>query len=125
QTKDATAFMQQLQHFGIRVRDRSKDIPNAVRFSPGTPEENNTLLQALGLNVSMGPIPQRLFSARRKTKETAIDVTVNLDAPGTLDVATGIGFFDHMLSQLATHGGFGLTLHCKGDLEIDQHHSVE
>ena len=67
----------------------------------------------------------RLFSKRRATKETTIDVTVNLDAPNFLKIDTGIGFFDHMLSQLASHGGFGLELHCKGDLAIDQHHSIE
>jgi imidazoleglycerol phosphate dehydratase HisB len=91
----------------------------------GTPEENNLVLQALGVNVTEAAASQRLFSTHRGTKETSIDVTVNLDAPNFLNVATGIGFFDHMLSQIATHGGFGLELHCKGDLDIDQHHTIE
>jgi histidinol-phosphate aminotransferase/imidazoleglycerol-phosphate dehydratase/histidinol-phosphatase len=109
QTNDAKDFMKQLQRFGIRVRDRSKDIPDAVRFSPATPAENDVLLQALGINVPASTTTApRLFSKRRKTKETEIDVTVNLDAPNFLDIETGIGFFDHMLSQLASHGGFGL-----------------
>jgi len=125
QTKDSKAFMGELQRFGIRVRDRSGDFSNAVRFSLGTPEENDILLHALGIAVDRKGKAPRLFSVQRKTKETAIDVTVNLDAPSFLDIGTGIGFFDHMLAQLASHGGFGLALHCKGDLEIDQHHSIE
>jgi len=127
QTKDAKAFMQQLMHFGILPRDRSRDIPNTVRLSIGTPEENGLVLKALGVeaNEAASPLTPRLFSTRRATKETAIDVTVNLDAPSFLKIETGIGFYDHMLSQLASHGGFGLELHCKGDLEIDQHHTIE
>jgi imidazoleglycerol-phosphate dehydratase / histidinol-phosphatase len=61
----------------------------------------------------------------RETRETCIDVRVNLDTEGPLELATGIGFFDHMLEQLARHGGFALTLGCRGDLHIDEHHTVE
>lgn len=67
----------------------------------------------------------RLGRARRKTRETDLSVEVDLDAPGGAEVATGIGFFDHMLEQLAKHGGFGLKLRCDGDLEVDEHHTVE
>ena len=61
----------------------------------------------------------------RKTKETAIRVEVNLDVEGDTRVSTGIGFFDHMLEQIAKHGGFRLDLETVGDLDVDEHHTVE
>lgn len=67
----------------------------------------------------------RTASLQRKTKETAIDVSVNLDGGGTFSNQTGVGFFDHMLDQLAKHGLLDLTIKCDGDLHIDAHHSVE
>ena len=61
----------------------------------------------------------------RQTKETRIDARVRLDCETTPEVATGIGFFDHMLAQLAKHGGFELKLAAQGDLHVDEHHTVE
>jgi len=67
----------------------------------------------------------RSATIERKTKETEIGVTLDLDGTGRADIATGVGFFDHMLDQLARHGLMDLTIRCKGDLHIDQHHTVE
>jgi len=61
----------------------------------------------------------------RATKETEIEVRLDLDGTGQADVSTGLPFFDHMLSQLGRHGGFDLELRAKGDLEVDAHHTVE
>jgi imidazoleglycerol-phosphate dehydratase len=68
---------------------------------------------------------ERTATISRKTKETDITCTIALDGRGIYDIDTGIGFFDHMLSGFARHGLFDLTLHCKGDLEVDCHHTIE
>jgi imidazoleglycerol-phosphate dehydratase len=62
---------------------------------------------------------------QRKTKETEIELELNLDGTGQARVATGVGFFDHMLELLARHGAFDLRVTAKGDLHVDQHHTVE
>lgn len=67
----------------------------------------------------------RTSQISRKTKETDISVTLALDGSGKAEIDTGIGFFDHMLTALAVHGGFDLTVRCAGDLNVDGHHSVE
>lgn len=67
----------------------------------------------------------RISTIYRNTKETQIDLTLNLDGSGITDISTGIGFFDHMLNGLARHGLFDLTLHVTGDLDVDGHHTVE
>jgi imidazoleglycerol-phosphate dehydratase/histidinol-phosphatase len=67
----------------------------------------------------------RSACVRRATRETRIEVRVDLDLPAQPAVATGIGFFDHMLEQIGVHGGFALELQCEGDLHIDEHHTVE
>jgi imidazoleglycerol-phosphate dehydratase len=67
----------------------------------------------------------RRVTLQRATNETKIDLTLDLDGRGTADVATGVGFFDHMLTHLARHGLFDIALRCDGDLHIDAHHTVE
>jgi len=67
----------------------------------------------------------RQATIKRKTNETEISVYVNLDGSGRTELATGIGFFDHMLEQLSRHGGFDLTVKAQGDLHIDDHHMIE
>ncbi len=61
----------------------------------------------------------------RKTSETDIELTINVDGSGQSDIQTGIGFFDHMLRSFAKHGFFDLSLHVEGDLEVDCHHTIE
>jgi imidazoleglycerol-phosphate dehydratase len=67
----------------------------------------------------------RNSAVSRKTKETGIDVCVNLDGTGAAKITTGIGFFDHMLEQLARHALIDIDIRAQGDLHIDQHHTVE
>lgn len=67
----------------------------------------------------------RIGELSRKTRETDISVKVDLDASAPVEIDTGIAFFDHMLEQIAAHGGFALKLECRGDLEVDEHHSIE
>lgn len=67
----------------------------------------------------------RTATVTRKTRETSIRVTLDLDGTGKTDVKTGIGFLDHLLDALARHARFDLSLTCEGDLEVDDHHSAE
>ena len=68
---------------------------------------------------------QRAATIERKTKETDISLTINLDGTGENEIATGIPFFDHMLNGFARHGLFDLKVHVTGDLEVDSHHTIE
>ena len=68
---------------------------------------------------------ERTAAVRRTTKETDIDISLNLDGNGKADIETGIGFFDHMLEQIAKHGNIDLNIHVKGDLYVDEHHTIE
>ena len=86
----------------------------------------------LGDNVqSWDEIAERLFagertaSVRRTTKETDIDISLDLDGTGVCDINTGLGFFDHMLEQIGKHGSIDLRIHVKGDLNVDEHHTIE
>jgi imidazoleglycerol-phosphate dehydratase len=67
----------------------------------------------------------RIGKVERKTTETQIALTLTIDGQGAYSVSTGIRFFDHMLELFTRHGGFDLSLTCKGDLDVDQHHTVE
>lgn len=68
---------------------------------------------------------ERISSVKRMTRETEIEITLNLDGSGKAEVHTGIGFLDHMLEGFARHGFFDLTCHVRGDLAVDGHHTVE
>lgn len=68
---------------------------------------------------------KRAASVSRKTKETEISISVDIDGSGSFDISTGVGFFDHMLEQLSRHSLIDMTVKAKGDLHIDDHHTVE
>ena len=67
----------------------------------------------------------RNSEVRRETAETSVVLSLELDGSGRAEISTGVGFLDHMLTLLALHGGFDLSVSCKGDLEVDGHHTVE
>ena len=117
------ALADKLRSLGIRVRFRPNAAPGGLRLTIGTEAENEAALAALGVSIA-SKLPRRA-EVVRDTKETSIAVSVDLDQAAPRQVATGIPFYDHMLDQVAAHGGFSLVLGCDGDLDIDAHHSVE
>ncbi|MBU1347994.1 MAG: imidazoleglycerol-phosphate dehydratase HisB [Alphaproteobacteria bacterium] len=118
---DVAATLGELAKYGVAA-DRSGDrlrLPVSIR-----PEVNDRLLTALGLTPGKTRA-HRVGQAVRDTKETRIVCAVDLDAAGPIRIETGVGFFDHMLEQVAAHGGFSLRLQCEGDLHTDPHHTIE
>lgn len=106
------------------IGDRDTDMQfatnlgiNGIRIDQDTNTWTNVVNKIL-----MQP---RYATYTRKTKETSVTATVNLDVKDDIRIDTGIGFFNHMLEQLAKHGGFSLSLSVSGDLEVDDHHTVE
>ena len=98
----------------------------------GAEEARNDITDAIALNTkawkdiySFLKLNQRIVSQKRTTHETDISLTLNLDGSGKSNIDTGIAFFDHMLDQLARHGAMDLDLKVKGDLEVDEHHTIE
>lgn len=123
QVDDAEALAAKLRGLGIRVRFRPNVAPGGVRVTIGTGQENDLLLAAFGINVQAAN--GRRAEVVRDTKETQIAVAVDLDRASPRKIDTGVPFYDHMLDQVAAHGGFSLVLNCDGDTEIDGHHSIE
>ena len=135
---------------GIIVRDRSR-MPlcdNTLRITVGTPQENVRLLRAIaeydikryGSRAEGGPLVEGELVAEREllqeyesrsarvirtTNETSVSVSVDLDNSGTGGISTGLSFLDHMLMQIVHHGGIMLTINASGDLEVDEHHTME
>ncbi len=123
EVNDADALFKRLRQFNVKIRDY-RSTTGRVRISIGSPDENAIALQAFGV-MEKAHRTDRIGEMFRKTNETDISVRVNLDDVSQTKIETGIGFYDHMLEQIAKHGGMGLTLSCEGDLHIDAHHTVE
>jgi histidinol-phosphate aminotransferase/imidazoleglycerol-phosphate dehydratase/histidinol-phosphatase len=119
EAENAAELAIKLSAAGIRVRFRPNAAPGGVRVTIGTDAENDALLSAFGVDVEA---PAELV---RDTRETAIAVAVDLDRAAPREIDTGVPFYDHMLDQVAAHGGFSLVLNCDGDIAIDTHHSIE
>ncbi|MBV8852335.1 MAG: histidinol-phosphatase, partial [Sinobacteraceae bacterium] len=107
------------------IGDRDTDLEFARRLGV-----RGLLLRRHGSPAQSWPAIARTLTARqaevsRQTRETNIQVQIGLDVTEPVAITTGIGFFDHMLEQLAKHGGFALQLRCQGDLQVDEHHTVE
>ena len=123
ETTDTEKLAARLSADGIRVRYRPKAAPGGIRLTIGTRAENDAALAAFEVAVER-KAPRRAEVAR-DTKETRIALAIDLDRSEPRQIATGIPYYDHMLDQVAAHGGFSLVLSCEGDLEIDPHHSIE
>ena len=125
------------------VGDRWTDMQLAVNlgvkgilikspFLPLTPEQEETYRDVIVLATddwndiyAFLKNGQRIVTHERNTNETKISVTVNMDGTGKAQISTGIGFFDHMLEQIARHGKLDLAINVSGDLHIDEHHTIE
>ena len=138
---DASGIYGQLLERGVVVRDRSKlaGCESCLRVTVGAEAENLRLVAAWRDLAGMDavepafdwrvlydkPAAVRKAFIQRNTAETRIDLTLDLDQQLSLPIETGIGFFDHMLEQIARHGGISLGVSCRGDLHVDEHHTVE
>ena len=138
----------------VRDRSRMPLCDNTLRITIGTPQENVRLLRAIaeydikryGSRAEGGPLAEgkslvegKLVAERellqeyesrsarviRTTNETSVSVSVDLDNSGTGGISTGLSFLDHMLMQIVHHGGIMLTINASGDLEVDEHHTME
>ncbi len=119
-----TDILQRLRASAIHIRDFSALGAGMVRISIGSAQQNNALLSAFGV-LQKPSLPTRSSAVSRQTRETSISAMVALDDSEPVQIATGIGFFDHMLEQIARHGDFSLVMNASGDLHIDAHHTIE
>ena len=122
---------------GVIVRNRSKvsGCEGCLRITVGTPVENDRLLRLLSSPVAepveattpgMEILGERHIRIVRNTKETKIALELDLDSiGGSGHISTGLPFFDHMLDQIPNHGGVALSINAKGDLQVDEHHTIE
>jgi histidinol-phosphate aminotransferase len=144
---DPDSMYEYLVKHGIIVRNRSREplCQGCLRLTVGSPGQNQFLFDAISkfdgsievksltgnnnpgwINVAdtLGA-KERKGNRERKTKETTINVEIQLDGSGEAYIETGLGFFDHMLDQIARHSGCNLSIKVKGDLDVDEHHTIE
>ena len=130
----STAFIEQMRRRGILVRDRSSDqgCEGCVRITLGPRAHTDRLLAALQETLEElghGPNKERRRHEKRyhptRQQRNRIQISLTIEGRGRYQVSTGIRFFDHMLELFAHHGGFDLKLKARGDLDVDQHHTVE
>ncbi|MNK20615.1 Histidine biosynthesis bifunctional protein HisB [compost metagenome] len=118
---DPAALIESLRRFGLSADAAGDRVRLPVSLKP---EVNDRLLVALGA-ADAKVRRTRVGQAVRDTKETRIVCAVDLDSAGPVTIQTGVGFFDHMIEQVAAHGGFSIRLSCEGDLHTDPHHTIE
>lgn len=115
----------------VRQRDNVTLCKGCLRISVGMKMENDLLLEALKGYNSPAPVQITIPAAgryariSRNTAETSIEIELNLDGDGNSQIDTGLKFFDHMLYQIVHHAGVQLNIKCKGDLQVDEHHTME
>ena len=126
-------LMEILRNEGIVIKSRSEaDCDPVLLFSTDAASKQNTIAvnelsetkNILDAVISLNP-HQRVAINQRSTKETDIQIELNLDGDGHAEISTGIGFFDHMLEQISRHGNIDLKIKVDGDLHVDEHHTVE
>jgi histidinol-phosphate/aromatic aminotransferase/cobyric acid decarboxylase-like protein/imidazoleglycerol phosphate dehydratase HisB len=117
--RGAEALADSLEARGLVVRR----VPGGIRITLRCPSENDIILVALGAGAETAR--GRSATVIRSTTETALRLTLDLDGRGSAQIATGIGFLDHLLTLLVFHAGFDLELVAAGDVDVDEHHTVE
>ena len=124
---DARGLYDELLAAQVIVRNRSKVLACAgcLRITVGTPAENDKVLAVIGGLKPESVVQKRAAKVVRKTRETHIEVSVDLDGKGTDGIDTGLKFLDHMLDQIVHHAGISLSVKATGDLEVDEHHTME
>ena len=124
---DPRVMYEELLAAQVIVRDRSKVLGcgGCLRITVGKSVENDKVLAVIGGLKPESVVERRAAKVVRKTRETQIEVVVDLDGKGTECIDTGLKFLDHMLDQIVHHAGISLSVKAVGDLEVDEHHTME